>query len=86
LQAARALLKEHLGAQEALREDYQSANEKMLSANEELQSTNEELETSKEELQATNEEAIEVEKSQGRFEAVLRFVRTTARRSIRAIS
>jgi two-component system, chemotaxis family, CheB/CheR fusion protein len=56
LQAARALLKEHLGAQEALREDYQSANEEMLSANEELQSTNEELETSKEELQATNEE------------------------------
>jgi two-component system CheB/CheR fusion protein len=41
LQAARALLKEHLGAQEALREDYQSANEEMLSANEELQSTNE---------------------------------------------
>jgi len=56
LQAARALLKEHLGAQEALREDYQAANEEMLSANEELQSTNEELETSKEELQATNEE------------------------------
>jgi two-component system CheB/CheR fusion protein len=56
LQAARELLKEHLGAQEALREDYQSANEEMLSANEELQSTNEELETSKEELQATNEE------------------------------
>jgi two-component system, chemotaxis family, CheB/CheR fusion protein len=56
LQAARALLKEHLGAQEALREDYQSATEEMLSANEELQSTNEELETSKEELQATNEE------------------------------
>jgi two-component system CheB/CheR fusion protein len=56
LQAARALLKEHLGTQEALREDYQSANEEMLSANEELQSTNEELETSKEELQATNEE------------------------------
>jgi two-component system, chemotaxis family, CheB/CheR fusion protein len=63
LQAARALLKEHLGAQEALREDFQSANEEMLSANEEmlsaneeLQSTNEELETSKEELQATNEE------------------------------
>jgi two-component system CheB/CheR fusion protein len=56
LQAARALLKEHLRAQEALREDFQSANEEMLSANEELQSTNEELETSKEELQATNEE------------------------------
>jgi two-component system CheB/CheR fusion protein len=60
LQAARALLKEHLGAQEALREDYQSANEEMLSANEELQSTNEELETSKEELQATNEELTTV--------------------------
>ena len=56
LQAARALFKEHLGAQESLREDYQSAHEEMLSANEELQSTNEELETSKEELQATNEE------------------------------
>jgi two-component system, chemotaxis family, CheB/CheR fusion protein len=60
LQAARALLKEHLGAQESLREDYQSANEEMLSANEELQSTNEELETSKEELQATNEELTTV--------------------------
>ncbi|MDX6460101.1 MAG: two-component system, chemotaxis family, CheB/CheR fusion protein [Acidobacteriaceae bacterium] len=60
LQAARALLKEHLGTQEALREDYQSANEEMLSANEELQSTNEELETSKEELQATNEELTTV--------------------------
>ena len=60
LQAARALLKEHLAAQEALREDYQSANEEMLSANEELQSTNEELETSKEELQATNEELTTV--------------------------
>jgi len=56
LHAARALLKEHLVAQEALREDYQLASEEMLSANEELQSTNEELETSKEELQATNEE------------------------------
>ncbi|AEU35191.1 chemotaxis protein CheB [Granulicella mallensis] len=56
LQATRTLLKEHTRAQEALREDYQSANEEMLSANEELQSTNEELETSKEELQATNEE------------------------------
>jgi two-component system CheB/CheR fusion protein len=60
LQAARALLKEHLAEQEALREDYQSANEEMLSANEELQSTNEELETSKEELQATNEELTTV--------------------------
>jgi two-component system CheB/CheR fusion protein len=60
LQAARALLREHLAGQEALREDYQSANEEMLSANEELQSTNEELETSKEELQATNEELTTV--------------------------
>jgi two-component system CheB/CheR fusion protein len=60
LQAARGLLKEHLGAQEAFREDYQSTNEEMLSANEELQSTNEELETSKEELQATNEELTTV--------------------------
>jgi two-component system, chemotaxis family, CheB/CheR fusion protein len=60
LQAARALLREHLAGQEALREDYQSTNEEMLSANEELQSTNEELETSKEELQATNEELTTV--------------------------
>jgi two-component system, chemotaxis family, CheB/CheR fusion protein len=60
LHAARALLREHLAIQEALREDYQSANEEMLSANEELQSTNEELETSKEELQATNEELTTV--------------------------
>jgi two-component system, chemotaxis family, CheB/CheR fusion protein len=60
LQAARALLKDHLAEQEALRDDYQSANEEMLSANEELQSTNEELETSKEELQATNEELTTV--------------------------
>ena len=60
LKAARALLKEHLAEQEALREDYQSANEEMLSANEELQSTNEELETSKEEVQATNEELTTV--------------------------
>jgi two-component system CheB/CheR fusion protein len=56
LHAARALLKEHLARQEALREDFESVNEELLSANEELQSTNEELETSKEELQATNEE------------------------------
>jgi two-component system, chemotaxis family, CheB/CheR fusion protein len=60
LHAARALLREHLAEREALREDYQSANEEMLSANEELQSTNEELETSKEELQATNEELTTV--------------------------
>ena len=60
LHAARALLKEHLAEREALREDYQSANEEMLLANEELQSTNEELETSKEELQAINEELTTV--------------------------
>ena len=60
LQATRALLKETLASHDALREDYQSANDEMLSANEELQSTNEELETSKEELQATNEELTTV--------------------------
>lgn len=60
LRAARTLLKEHLAAQQALSEDYQSANEELLSANEELQSTNEELETSKEELESTNEELITV--------------------------
>ncbi|MDQ2835190.1 MAG: PAS domain-containing protein [Acidobacteriota bacterium] len=60
LRAARALLRENLAAQEALREDYQSANEELLSANEELQSTNEELETSKEELESTNEELTTV--------------------------
>jgi len=43
-------------SEDALREEFQSANEEILSANEELQSTNEELETSKEELQSTNEE------------------------------
>jgi two-component system CheB/CheR fusion protein len=56
LRAARMLLLENLAAQEALREDYQSANEELLSANEELQSTNEELETSKEEPESSNEE------------------------------
>ncbi len=60
LRAARTLLKEHLAAQQALSEDYQSANEELLSANEELQSTNEELETSKEELESANEELITV--------------------------
>ena len=60
LRAARLLLRENLAAQEALREDYQSANEELLSANEELQSTNEELETSKEELESTNEELTTV--------------------------
>ncbi|MCU1252561.1 MAG: signal transduction histidine kinase [Edaphobacter sp.] len=70
----RALLKEHLGAQEALREDYQSANEEMLSANEELQSTNEELETSKEELQATNEELNTVNDELNSNNATLRLL------------
>ncbi|HUV69883.1 MAG TPA: chemotaxis protein CheB, partial [Terracidiphilus sp.] len=60
LQAARALLQEHLAGEEALREDFQSANEELLSANEELQSTNEELETSKEELESANEELTTV--------------------------
>jgi len=60
LRAARTLLKEHLAAQQALSEDYQSANEELLSANEELQSTNEEMETSKEELESANEELITV--------------------------
>jgi two-component system CheB/CheR fusion protein len=60
LRAARLLLRENLAAQEALREDYQSANEELLSANEELQSTNEELETSKEELESSNEELTTV--------------------------
>ena len=45
-----------LESEDALKEEFQSANEEILSANEELQSTNEELETSKEELQSTNEE------------------------------
>src|SRR5258708_35786667 len=43
-------------SEDALRQEFLSANEEILSANEELQSTNEELETSKEELQSTNEE------------------------------
>jgi two-component system CheB/CheR fusion protein len=43
-------------SEDALKEEFQSANEEILSANEELQSTNEELETSKEELQSANEE------------------------------
>ncbi|MEO6909763.1 MAG: CheR family methyltransferase, partial [Edaphobacter sp.] len=60
LRAARLLLRENVAAQEALREDYQSANEELLSANEELQSTNEELETSKEELESSNEELTTV--------------------------
>ena len=43
-------------SEDALKEEFQSANEEILPANEELQSTNEELETSREELQSTNEE------------------------------
>ncbi len=60
LQTARLLLREQLITQEALREDYQSANEELLSANEELQSSNEEMETSKEELESANEELTTV--------------------------
>jgi two-component system CheB/CheR fusion protein len=60
LQAARVLLREHVAAQEALRENFQSTNEELLSANEELQSSNEELETSKEELESANEELTTV--------------------------
>jgi two-component system, chemotaxis family, CheB/CheR fusion protein len=53
---ARSALRSAIESEDALREEFQSANEEILSANEELQSTNEELETSKEELQSTNEE------------------------------
>jgi two-component system CheB/CheR fusion protein len=60
LRAARLLLRENVASHDALREDYQSANEELLSANEELQSTNEELETSKEELESSNEELTTV--------------------------
>jgi two-component system CheB/CheR fusion protein len=49
-------LRSSIESEDALREEFQSANEEILSANEELQSSNEELETSKEELQSTNEE------------------------------
>jgi two-component system CheB/CheR fusion protein len=49
-------LRSAIESEDALKEEFQSANEEILSANEELQSTNEELETSKEELQSTNEE------------------------------
>ena len=60
LQEARVLLREHVAAQDALRENFQSTNEELLSANEELQSSNEELETSKEELESANEELTTV--------------------------
>jgi two-component system, chemotaxis family, CheB/CheR fusion protein len=53
---ARDDLHASIESEEALKEEFQSANEEILSANEELQSTNEELETSKEELQSANEE------------------------------
>jgi len=53
---ARKALRSAIESEDALKEEFQSANEEILSANEELQSTNEELETSKEELQSTNEE------------------------------
>ena len=53
---ARKALRSAIESEDALKEQFQSANEEILSANEELQSTNEELETSKEELQSTNEE------------------------------
>jgi two-component system, chemotaxis family, CheB/CheR fusion protein len=53
---ARDALHLAIESEDALKEEFQSANEEILSANEELQSTNEELETSKEELQSANEE------------------------------
>jgi len=56
LAGTRDALHSAIEAEEALKEEFQSANEEILSANEELQSTNEELETSKEELQSANEE------------------------------
>ncbi|MGB7190348.1 MAG: CheR family methyltransferase, partial [Acidobacteriaceae bacterium] len=52
----RDALRSAIESEDALKEEFQSANEEILSANEELQSTNEELETSKEELQSANEE------------------------------
>lgn len=56
LAGTRDALRSAIESEDALKEEFQSANEEILSANEELQSTNEELETSKEELQSTNEE------------------------------
>ncbi len=53
---AQDALRSAIESEDALKEEFQSANEEILSANEELQSTNEELETSKEELQSANEE------------------------------
>jgi two-component system CheB/CheR fusion protein len=54
--SAQDALRSAIESEDALKEEFQSANEEILSANEELQSTNEELETSKEELQSANEE------------------------------
>jgi two-component system CheB/CheR fusion protein len=56
LAGAQDLLRAAIESEDALKEEFQSANEEILSANEELQSSNEELETSKEELQSANEE------------------------------
>jgi two-component system, chemotaxis family, CheB/CheR fusion protein len=53
---AHGALRSAIESEDAMKEEFQSANEEILSANEELQSTNEELETSKEELQSANEE------------------------------
>ena len=53
---AQNALRSAVESEEALKDEFQSANEEILSANEELQSANEELETSKEELQSANEE------------------------------
>ncbi len=50
LAAARAMLRDNIAAQDALREDYQSANEELLSANEELTTVNDELGSSNFEL------------------------------------
>jgi PAS domain S-box-containing protein len=51
---AQDALRSAIESEDALKEEFQSANAELLSANEELQSTNEELETSKEELQSRN--------------------------------
>jgi two-component system, chemotaxis family, CheB/CheR fusion protein len=53
---AQNALRSAVESEDALKDEFQSANEEILSANEELQSANEELETSKEELQSANEE------------------------------
>jgi two-component system, chemotaxis family, CheB/CheR fusion protein len=57
---AQDALRAVIESEDALKEEFQSANEEILSANEELQSTNEELETAKEELQSSNEELTTV--------------------------